>query len=452
MITFGAGFVTATIAFLLFCVIFVSTQQLQFADGGATCINYEEIQSTIIITCNASFGGIANNINDQSILENVQNQEYVLKANLQVSDGATLTMDSPDIIWLKIAGANGIIVNGKIQIAGVKITSWDASANDIVNQNINGSISRGYIQFAASEGAQIINSEFGYLGDVEPGRRGFDLFGGGGPSHDMEIRGSKFHDMWMAFYSNGAYNITVDSNEYYNNIKYALDPHTGTYNMNITNNLLHHNLIGAICSDDCHNILIDGNVAHDNSNAGIFLSRNMTNSIARNNHVYNTNTGILISESSNNQVYNNTIEGALEEGILLFNPELPDDGFTANNRIYNNTILNSDNGIRAESSQDNTLERNTFSNIESSEHVLSGNSSIAIRGQDFDNTSIAQDGSTTNNLVEIVDSGTIEVVEVNDGDGDEDGNGDEQEESDYNTDNSPYTKVLGDGDSIIVNS
>jgi hypothetical protein len=83
---------------------------------------------------------------------------------------------------------------------------------------------------------------------------------------------------------------------------------------------------------------------------------------------------------------------------------------------------------------------------------LSGNSSIAIRGQDFDNTSIAQDGSSTNNLVEIVDSGTIEVVEVNDGDGDEDGNGDEQEESDYNTDNSPYTKVLGDGDSIIVNS
>ena len=26
--------------------------------------------------------------------------------------------------------------------------------------------------FAGSEGSQIINSEFGYLGDVEPGRRG----------------------------------------------------------------------------------------------------------------------------------------------------------------------------------------------------------------------------------------------------------------------------------------
>jgi len=102
------------------------------------------------------------------------------------------------------------------------------------------------VQFAASEGAQIINSEFGYLGDVELGRRGFDLFGEG-PSHDMEIRGNKFHDKWMAFYSSGAYNITVDGNEYYNNIKYALDPHTTTYNMNITNNYLHHNPIGVIC-------------------------------------------------------------------------------------------------------------------------------------------------------------------------------------------------------------
>ena len=123
------------------------------------------------------------------------------------------------------------------------------------------------MQFAASEGAEIVNSEFGYLGYVEPGRRGFDLLGGGGPSHDMVIRGSKFHDMWMAFYSNGAYNITVDGNEYYNNIKYALDPHTGTHDMNITNNWLHHNPIGAICSDDCHNILIEGNLVEHNADA-----------------------------------------------------------------------------------------------------------------------------------------------------------------------------------------
>jgi hypothetical protein len=50
---------------------------------------------------------------------------------------------------------------------------------------------------------------------------------------------------------------------------------------------------------------------------------------------------------------------------------------------------------------------------------LSGNSSIIIRGQAFDNTLIAEKGSATRNFVEIVDSGTIEVVKVND-DGDDD--------------------------------
>ncbi len=448
MTILDANSVTA-MAFVLFCMTTISGQQVQFADAGSACISYERTQNTINIMCNASFGDVLRTINDPSIIENVQDQEYVLKASLQVSDDTTFSMNSNDIKWLKIAGANGIVVNGKIQIDGVIITSWDTSTNDVVNQDMNGSISRAYIQFPGSEGAQITNSEFGYLGYVEPGQRGFDLFGGGAPSHDMEIRGNKFHDMWMAFYSSGAYNITIDGNEYYNNIKYALDPHTGTHHMNVTNNWLHNNLIGIICSDDCYNILVEGNRADDNSNAGIFFSRNMTDSIARNNHVRGGNTGIIISESPNNHIYNNTLEASAEEGIFLFDPELPDDGFTRNTLVYNNTILNSENGISARSSQDNILENNIFSDIESSEYQLSGNASVIIRGQHFDDALIAQQGSSMNNVVEIVDSGTIDVVERNDG---EDNEEDNEEESQYNTDNSPYRARLGDGDSIIVNS
>nr|MDQ3976998.1 right-handed parallel beta-helix repeat-containing protein [Thermoproteota archaeon] len=264
-------------------------------------------------------------------------------------------------------------------------------------------------------------------------------------------------DMWMAFYSKEAYNIIVDGNEYYNNIKYALDPHTGTYNMNITNNWLHHNWIGAICSDDCYNILIEGNVAEHNSNAGIFLSRNMTNSIARNNNVYNSSTGILVSESPNNQIYNNTIEGATEEGILLFDPEIPDEGaLTEGNVVYDNKISSSENGIRASRSHDNIVENTTFSDIESSEYVVSGNANMIIRGQDFDDALIAG-GSGGENLVEVLDSGTIEVTGgADDGEEDEDENeGDEEEEDEansYNTDVEPYRMILNDGDTITVNS
>jgi parallel beta-helix repeat protein len=342
---------------------------LRFSAEGGACIDYDQSENTIAIDCNASFLDVVQIINDPDVIDNLGGGEYILNANLEVADDVTFEMtssneDSGGLQYLKIAGENGIIVHGKILINGVKITSRDVSDEDVIQQNIDGAIRRAYVQFAASEGSQIINSDFGYLGYQDFGRRGFDLFGDG-PSHDMEIRGSKFHNMWFAFYSRGAYNITVDGNEYYNNIKYALDPHSGTHDMSITNNWLHHNPIGAICSDRCSDILIEGNRAEHNTKAGIFFSRNMHDSIARNNYIYNTTTGIIVSESPNNEIYSNTIEGATSAGIRLSNPPNPDDGFTEGNHVYNNTISNSEEGIREIRSDGNILEDNKFFNIES---------------------------------------------------------------------------------------
>src|SRR5215212_5142921 len=428
----------ATLLLLLFLITSVIPYQQHAAEAGeGECIDYESSDNTITINCNASFLDVVQTISDSDIIENLENGEYLLSANLEVADGVTFEMTSSgdNLQYLKIAGENGIIVYGKILIDGVIITSWDDSEDEVIQQDMNGTIPRGYIQFAASEGAQILNSEFGYLGFVEPGRRGFDLLGGGGPSHDMLIRSSKFHDMWMAFYSNGAYNITVDGSEYYNNIKYSLDPHTTTHDMNITNNWIHDNPIGPICSDRCWDILIEGNLVQDTTRAAIFFSRNMTDSIARDNHVINAETGILLSESPNNQVYNNTIEGATGEGIRLLNPELSIDGMTEGNLVYDNAISDSEIGIRATRSHNNIVENIIFSDIESSEYRLLADSSLIIRGQHFDNALISGDDSVTGNLVEIQDSGTIEVTE---GEVDED----DDEGDSYNTDNAPYRRTL----------
>ena len=454
-----SSFATPAVAFLFFfSMTSISYQQLPFFDfeEGVECIDYDAAENTIAIDCDhASFGDVIRTINDQSVLEKLeQDGEYLLKANLRVADGMTFEMTSNEddnLQYLKIAGANGIIVHGRILIDGVKITSWDASSNDVVQQDRDGSVGRGYIQFDASEGSEIINSEFAYLGYNELGRRGFDLHGEGasrfgyGPSSDMVIRDSKFHHMWRAFYSTGAYNITIDGNEYHHNLNYAVDPHSGTHDMNITNNWVHHNSIGIICSLNCSNILVEGNKVEDNIRAGIFFSRNMTDSIARNNQIYNATSGIIVSESRDNQVYDNTIEAATSEGILLFNPsELDDGGFTEDNLVYNNTILSSATGINAIRSYDNILEKNTFSNIASSEYLLSRNSSIIIVDRDFDNVLITEGGSATDNLVEIAYSGTIEVTEIN--------NQGITERDFYNTDNEPYRKRLSNGDNIIVNS
>jgi hypothetical protein len=420
------------------------------------CIDNDRSENTITIDCNSSFLDVVQTISDPDVIVNLGNGEYILNAYLEVADGVTfeMTANGDGLQYLKIAGENGIIVYGKILINGVTITSWDISDEEVIQQNINGTIERGYIQFAASEGAEIINSEFGYLGDVEPGRRGFDLFGGGGPSHDMLIRSSRFHDMWMAFYSNGAYNITVHGNEYYDNIQYSLDPHTTTHDMNITSNWIHDNPIGPICSDRCYNILMEGNLIEDTTRAAIFFSRNMYDSIARDNDVINAETGILVSESPNNQVYNNTIEGATGEGIRLLNPELPDDGVTEGNLVFDNFISDSETGVRATRSHSNIVENTTFSNIESSEYRLLEDSSLIIGRQDFDDALISGDDSVTGNIVEIVNSGTIEVTEgerdEEEDDGDED---DEEGEGDsYNTDIEPFRRTLSDGDEITVNS
>jgi parallel beta-helix repeat protein len=431
-------------------------QERYLAYAGSGCIEYEAAESTINIICDASFRDVIGTINDPAILENLGNGEYLLQANLQVNDGVTFEMSSDDdgLQYLKIAGANGIIVNGKIQIRDVKITSWDPSTNKIIDQNINGTIGRGYIQFGASEGAQIINSEFAYLGYQELGRRGFDLFGDGGPSHDMMIKGSKFHNMWRAFYSKEAYNVTIDGNEFHHDINYGVDLHSGTHDVNITNNWIHHDPIGVICSVDCYHIVIEGNKIHHNTKAGIFFSRNMQESIARSNNIYNTSSGIILSESPNNHIYNNTIEATTSQGVLLFNPAVADEGLTEKNHVYNNTISDSGDGINATRSHSNILGDNKFSNITSSEYHLTGNSNIRIMDQDFDNASItAEKGSGTINTVEIVYSGIIEVTEVNDEEG-YNNNYHRINESKYyyNTDNNPYRKVMNDGGSIIVNS
>ncbi|MDQ3882940.1 MAG: hypothetical protein M3243_02680, partial [Thermoproteota archaeon] len=135
---------------------------------------------------------------------------------------------------------------------------------------------------------------------------------------------------------------------------------------------------------------------------------------------------------------------------------------------------NSDDGIRATRSQNNIVENTTFTGIESSEYRVSGNSGITIRGQEFDDAIItgdaegeageegemeAEDDQPVENVVEIVGSGIIDVTEgADNGGGEEDGEeddengGDEDEGSSHNTDIEPYTAILGDGDSITINS
>src|SRR5437667_8260022 len=89
--------------------------------------------------------------------------------------------------------------------------------------------------------------------------------------------------------------------------------------------------IGVICSLDCYNITIENNKIYNNVKRGIMFSRNMSDSVARNNVISNEEQAISISESHNNEIYNNTISNSVS-GI-----DLDEESF--NNRVHDNTVI-----------------------------------------------------------------------------------------------------------------
>jgi poly(beta-D-mannuronate) C5 epimerase len=421
-------------------------------DAAATtsddCVDYHSSERIIVITCDSTFEQLEEDINDISVLEELGNGEYLLSANIEVADQVRLTIASPAVTWVKISNEGGdssqyyILVNGYMDIEGVKVTSWDPDRDSVVEQDSKGSVPRPYIVYEAAEGGIIENSELAYIGYDGNIRRGFSLTH---ESANIEIKNSDFHHFWYAFYSNGARNVTIDGSKFHDNHKYAIDPHTGTHDMSITNNLVYNNPgSGIICSLDCHNILIENNTVHDNGKNGINFSRNMHDSIVRSNTIYNSDKGIRITESPNNEVYSNTIYN-VSDGFYLTTPTASDDGLdglTTENRIYNNTVRNANNGIVVSDADDNIFSNNTLENIESYEYFLSDGSEIEIEDQHFTDDEISVESGT--NTVTISNSGTI-TVDYNDSE-------DVDDDNTHDTDVDFYTVELSGDETITIES
>ena len=406
----------------------------------AACIDYEAAENTIAINCDASFLDVVQAINDPEILEELRDGEYLLNANLEVNDGITfeMTSDEDGLQYLKIGGANGIIVQGRIEINGIIITSWDPETDSPVLQTDTGSVPRAFINLRVSEGGFIEDSEVAYLGYDAPPRRGIDLGeSADGPSHDFAIRNSRIHDNWMGFYSAGAYNIMIDDNEFFGNIKYALDPHTGTHHMTVSNNKVYNNKdIAVICSLDCYDVIFEGNEVYNNAGSGLMFSRATHDSIIRNNLIYNQYGSaypISISESQNNQVYGNDISNSTT-GISVHNPlQLDEDGMSSGNRIYSNTFDDMQNAIRAVASSNNTFSNNIFGNITDFHYIMTSDASMDIENQVFNTANVR--GISGANTLSVRDSGAIIIDNT----------------INHDTDTEPYTQVLSDR-SIIIKS
>ena len=324
------------------------------------CINYNPSTRTITVSCSsARFTDIDNKLHDSSILtKQSPDGVWFLNANLVITKGATFHIDSTDTKWLKIsskvthgvgvtriAAAYIIDVFGSLKIDSVMITSWDPTTNYYATTNGSRTETDQFILGSprpsivvdnnATGTTDITNSEIAYLGYEQgkhKGGSGLSYYYGGDGS---VIRNNIIREVYFGLYTFGVGHMIVENNIIRNSGHYGLDPHTGTHDMIIRNNTVYDNKGGSgiICSLNCYNILIENNKVHDNAGDGIDFSRNMYNSIARNNIVYNEPIGVTVSQSHNNQIYNNTISKS-GDGINVKSG-------SSNNKILGNTIINS---------------------------------------------------------------------------------------------------------------
>ena len=326
------------------------------------CANYDPNTNIITITCNTNLSQLYNNINNRNVIEKDPFGIWILKASIIVNPHAKITINHNDTSWIKITNnkdnqPNFISISGSATIDGVKITSWNPIFNDTIKQYLNGSIPRPYIVVnKASGNVNISNSEVAFLGYNSYPSNGFVYAKGGNGSN---IVNNKFHDMWDGFYSDTAGFITIKDNGYYNNLRYGIDPHSASHDLNIIHNTVYNNSkIGIICSENCFNIVFNNNTVHNNLIAGLMFSLQTNNSTMKNNYAYNEKVSISVFSSSNDNVYNNTLKS---NDINVFIG-----GNSSNNHIYNNTLSNSRIGTYfADQPKNNVVDNNKIYNVTS---------------------------------------------------------------------------------------
>jgi mannuronan 5-epimerase len=250
---------------------------------------------------------------------------------------------------------NFISILGSANIDGVKITSWDPVIKAPIQQNVNGSNVRPFIIIDKSHGTlNISNSEIGYLGFNDYPSNGIVFARGGDGSN---LINNSIHDMWDGFYSDSAGHLTIKNNTYFNNLRYGIDPHSGSHDLDIINNTVFNSTkIGIICSENCFNILFLNNTVHDNGIAGLMFSLNTKNSTASGNFAFNEDVGMSVFSSSNNTLYDN-IFSSNNIGIFLA-------GNSSDNHVYKNKLKDQNYGIYlTDSPVDNLLIKNDMTNI-----------------------------------------------------------------------------------------
>ncbi len=351
--------------------------------ASAACITYSSSSRSITVTCTSTthLTTVNSAINNVNILKKESTGVWLLSANLVVSKGANLVIDSTDGTWLKIRSdgstAYGLKNSGTLIVDKVKITSWNTATNNYASPGSSGSTPRAYIvSMSGGTGkTNILNSEIAYLGYDKSGSHGLDYYGGCNTTTlRCFIQNNNIHHLWRAFYSSGVGGITFTKNVVHDSMEYGIDPHSGTHDMDITYNKIYNNNHGVICSVACYNIRITNNELYNNQRDGIFMDAGSHHSTIANNIIHDEDVAIQLPSLSYSQVYGNTITNS-KYGIefetqigSVFDRDgrcVPYGCVSINNNVHNNNIKATSIGLWAKNgASSNTFAANTINGAE----------------------------------------------------------------------------------------
>ena len=304
-------------------------------------IQYDNGTNTLLITGRGrqiTLKDIENN-GGKDYLEEISPKVWLAKATIFLSDGITLKLDSNEVEWLKLESGKSRFValrsiNSDIIINGVKITSWDLENNDYDHELGDG---RSFIMVKDNARMDIYSSDLSYLGYPTGPDIVVSPYGVSWKLSNLKLKkvlltgevvNSKFHHNYFGAYTYGATGMLWRGNEFYENVRYGLDPH-----------------------DDSNGFLVENNIARNNGTHGIIFSKRCMYNTVRNNVSYDNKLhGIMLHELSDfNIIEGNTITGNTS-GIALYH--------SGNNIIQDNVIKDNRHGVRANAESENNLVQN----------------------------------------------------------------------------------------------
>ncbi len=286
---------------------------------------------------------------------------WLLKTNLLINRDVLLELTVTEVTDLKLTSTPEKfvwirVVQGRIYIEGVRLTSWDVQARDYDYRWQDG---RAYVRAGQDARMDIIDAELAYLGYAsQPNISGH--YGVSWRADDTsgvhlltgEVRGSSFHHNYYGTYTFGAVGMNWLNNELYRNVIYGLDPYNDSNYALIVGNRAHHNgKHGIIVSERCRGNTFRGNISYDNQGHGIIIHEDSHNNLLEDNTVYNNQDGIAVYRSSNNVIRHNTAYDN-NNGIRINDPA------TSNLVEYNTLANNRDYGVYLYQGAGNTIIRN----------------------------------------------------------------------------------------------